>query len=428
VANEIAGAAFDVPATPVGPGPSPHAGLFARARVLIVDDREANVLLLEAILQSEGVVAIESVTDPLIAVDRCLAFRPDVLLLDLHMPQKDGFAVLQELRERLAPEVFLPVVVLTADATPDARQRALEAGAKDFLTKPIDGVEVVLRLRNLLETCALYNAMQERKQALQRKLDERLATDRLEAERRGRRTQLMVEMMRGDGLGIVYQPIVDLASGVVVGVEALARFAHEPVRPPDAWFAEARELGCAERLELVAVGRALAVVEQLPGDWFVSVNVSPDTAMSGELASLLAGVPGERVVLELTEQQQISDYGFLRPCLDRYRASGVRIAVDDAGSGYAGLQHILSLQPEILKLDRQLISGIDTDLARRALARCLVDFANEIGATVLAEGISSTPELDVLRGAGVTLGQGYYLGRPAADLPACLDLAERRAE
>ena len=219
--------------------PAP-ADLFARSRILIVDDRDTNILLLDTILRAEGVVDIEGVTDPFAAVDRCLAFRPDIVLLDLHMPHKDGFAVLAELRERLAPDEFLPVVVLTADATPAARTRALEAGAKDFVTKPIDRIEVLLRIRNLLETCALLTSAQARRRELQRELDERTEEDRRAAERRRNRTRQMAEMLEGDGLGIVFQPIVELATGGVIGVEALARFAPEPVRPPDEWFAEAR--------------------------------------------------------------------------------------------------------------------------------------------------------------------------------------------
>ncbi len=259
VAHEVEAATAAAGEAPDSALPAP-ADLFGSARILIVDDRDSNVLLLETILRAEGVVAIESLTDSRHAVDRCLAFRPDVLLLDLHMPHMDGFAVMRELRGRLAPDVFLPVIVLTADATSDSRLRTLEAGAKDFLTKPIDRVEVVLRVRNLLETGALYAVAKRRRERVQQELDARVAEDRRRAEHARQRAELFERVLAGDDLTTVFQPIVELTTGAVTGVEALARFAHEPLRTPDKWFAEAKTLGLAERFELAAVERALAVI------------------------------------------------------------------------------------------------------------------------------------------------------------------------
>jgi EAL domain-containing protein (putative c-di-GMP-specific phosphodiesterase class I) len=119
----------------------------------------------------------------------------------------------------------------------------------------------------------------------------------------------------------------------------------------------------------------------------------------------------------LTEHHKISDYHGLRLYLDRFRARGFRIAVDDAGAGYAGLQHILSLRPDVIKLDIALTRNVDTDPARRALSACLARFADEIGAEVIAEGIETAAELDTLQSLGIRWGQGFYLGRPAL-LPA----------
>jgi EAL domain-containing protein (putative c-di-GMP-specific phosphodiesterase class I) len=151
----------------------------------------------------------------------------------------------------------------------------------------------------------------------------------------------------------------------------------------------------------------------LPVNSFLSLNVSPAVAATRALHTKLATVPGARIVLELTEHERVVDYETLRPWLDDLRSDGVRIAVDDAGAGYAGLQQIVGLEPDIVKLDLALTRGIDRDPVRRALARCLVSFADEIGAVVLAEGVETLSELEVLRSLGIPWGQGYYLGRPA---------------
>ncbi len=139
------------------------------AHILMVDDQESNLLLLEDILEREGYSAVRGITDPrqtLVLVDE---FQPDLILLDLHMPQLDGFALLAQLADRIPPADYLPILVLTADITTEAKRRALAAGARDFLTKPIDVIETTLRIRNLLETRWLYAQTQralEREQEL----------------------------------------------------------------------------------------------------------------------------------------------------------------------------------------------------------------------------------------------------------------------
>ena len=338
------------------------------ARVLIVDDREANVRLLQAMLSSAGVPHVEGITDSRLAVGRVVSFGPDVLLLDLHMPHMDGVAVLEALRSALPADAFVPVVVLTADATPGARERALAAGAKDFLTKPIDRLEMLLRVSNLLETRGLYLRVQHEREQLQKELEEqRLRDDLLEHQQRASVARID-RALTHDGMHMHFQRIVALDGGRVVGLEALARFTGPPDRPPDQWFAEAEVIGRGAELELRAVERALAQLASVPDDAFVSINVSPAVARTMAFDERLARVPGHRIVLELTEHSKISDYHGLRLYLDRFRARGFRIAVDDAGAGYAGLQHILSLQPDVIKLDIALTRNVDTDPARRALS------------------------------------------------------------
>jgi EAL domain-containing protein (putative c-di-GMP-specific phosphodiesterase class I) len=345
-------------------------------------------------------------------VPRCLEVNADLVLLDLQMPYMDGFAVMSELRAALPAGDFVPILVLTADTSDVTRDRALDAGATDFLTKPFDRTEVVLRVRNLLETRRMYSQVQRHNAALRADLDRRAQEDRRGAEERRQRSARIDTAVSGDAISMVFQPMVDLQSREVRGVEALARFAVEPARPPNEWFAEAASIGRGLELELTAVQSALAALDRLPTDVFLSVNVSPEIATTPELANVLATVPPERVVVELTEHAPIPDYDTLLPALDVLRAEGVRIAVDDAGAGYSGLRHVLRLRPEILKLDIALTRGIDADPARRALARALAFFAREIDAMIIAEGIETAAELETLRQLGIAWGQGFYVARP----------------
>jgi len=145
----------------------------ALARVLIVDDRPANVHLLTEILRAAGFRHLLGSAQPSRALALAHAYQPDIVLLDLHMPEMDGFAVLAAVREALPDQEILPVVVLTADHAPETRQRALASGAQDFLAKPLDAVEVVLRIRNLLQTRALHLALRGEKRRLEERVRER---------------------------------------------------------------------------------------------------------------------------------------------------------------------------------------------------------------------------------------------------------------
>jgi diguanylate cyclase (GGDEF)-like protein len=215
-----------------------------------------------------------------------------------------------------------------------------------------------------------------------------------------------------DRLSVVFQPIVDLQTGRVAGFEALARVDSTPPKPPNEWFGLARRCGLAPQLEALAVTRALAAPDR-PADAYLSLNLDPSvlgsTPVIGALPADLRGI-----VIEITEEEAVLDPDQVRAELAELRARGARIAVDDAGAGYAGLQHIVRLQPDIIKIDRSLISGLDRDHGKLALIDSFTSFARRTGATVCAEGIETEAELETLVALGVGLGQGYLLGKPAS--------------
>lgn len=226
---------------------------------------------------------------------------------------------------------------------------------------------------------------------------------------------------------VVFQPIVDLVSGRTVSVEALARFASPSHRPPNEWFEEAHRVGLGVALEQVAVARALEYEPMIPDGVSISVNVGPEAIITPHLRQLISRFGRGRVVIELTEHAAFERFPEMPAALVPLRRAGALISVDDAGSGYSTLAHILRLAPDFIKLDRQLISGIDLDPVRRAMVTSMVTFAGETGATILAEGIENADELETVRSLGVRFCQGFHLSRPAPleqlDLSSPIDCA-----
>ncbi len=208
----------------------------------------------------------------------------------------------------------------------------------------------------------------------------------------------------------VFQPIVALADGEVVGYEALTRFADGS--PPEVAFVAAEAAGLGLELEAATLEAAIAASGALPPGPWLELNASPAFVLAGEpLAGLLAQA-GRPAVLELTEHDAVADYAALRRAIERLGPE-LRFAVDDAGAGFASLRHILELAPHIVKLDRALVAGIDTDPARQALVVGMGHFAGATGCTLLAEGVERAAEASLLASLGVPLAQGYWFARPS---------------
>jgi EAL domain-containing protein (putative c-di-GMP-specific phosphodiesterase class I) len=488
------------------------------------------------------------------------------------MPIVDGLTVLQSLHADASAGRYLPVLVLTADATRGSRDQALSSGAHDYLTKPFDPAEVLLRVRNLLETRRLHEELRlrnldltgqvetttrilaDREQewaaqaAALSHLEERgsaeataqaicdemsrmtaltgvlvvgldaadqavplardasvdvrvrvnsplppallagwaervgagpwvgpweagfgsslrrlpgelptamaiiplrtstamlgaivvctqavdgitflagrlptlesfgavasalLAPGILARQRRGEVRGELEAVLERQAFDPVYQPIIDLASGRTVGHEALTRF-HDGIRP-DRRFADAGAIGLGLELESACLTAAIASSAQLPGSGWLSLNVSPDLLLErGRLRACL-GSSVRPVVLEVTEHVAIEDYVAFRAAVSSVGPK-VRVAVDDAGAGFASFRHIVELRPDFVKLDLGLVHSIDHDTVRQALVAGIVYFAVKSGCQLIAEGIETSGERDLLHGLGVGLGQGYLLGRPA---------------
>ena len=213
----------------------------------------------------------------------------------------------------------------------------------------------------------------------------------------------------------VVQPVVRPADHLIVGYEALARMPLEPAHPPDWWLAQAARVGLRKNLEIACLVAA-SRLGPIPEGRLLFVNLSPSLLADPAALALLDALP-DRLVIELTEQEAVADYTLLRHDLTPWLSRGVRVAIDDTGAGYSSLRHVIELTPDFLKLDRELVRDLDTDKNRRALVRAMAAFAREVGTSVIAEGVETQTELDILCEAEVHLVQGYLLARPGPAWP-----------
>jgi EAL domain-containing protein (putative c-di-GMP-specific phosphodiesterase class I)/DNA-binding NarL/FixJ family response regulator len=371
----VAAAAGRPDPPPLAGGPIPRQRL---TRVLVVVADPARLAALGDAISADSELRLAGLAQgPFHAVTLAAREQPDVILVDPALPGGGGTRTLSELRLAATGARVIPLsgpggLSPTASA---AEVRAVVHGAD-----PRDAADVP-------EPAPLPG--DDGGDAIRTILDDR-------------------------AMETLFQPVVELGSGRVVGFEALTRFPSWPRRGTEVFFAEAARFGLGFELECAAIERALEHLPEIDTGQWLSLNVSPEHLLADSLAGLLTGRHARRLVVEVTEHAPVPDYETLGRRLAELRAAGVRIAVDDAGAGFASLRHILLLRPDFIKLDVALCRDIAADPARAAMARALVAFGADTGSAVVAEGIERQHDQDELQRIGVRLGQGYHLGRPAA--------------
>ena len=389
------------------PKPQRTAAVLAEPiRVLLVDDNRDLLGELIAVIEAEpGFDVVGSTTVASEAGSLAALCRPHVALLDWRMPG-GGIDVVSELRDRCPGT---RVVGISAQRHPQIVMAMLRAGASGFIAKPVRPDDLIASLRSAA------NGQMSLAPELSGPVIEQLVVDLQDHERATDEWTLMRERVHAAMHGPVamaYQPIVALADNAPIAVEALARFSTEPRQMANVWFRDAARCGLIVELDMVTMAKAVEALEWLPQDVALHINLAPETLFAGRGQDLLDLDEPERVVIEITEHSDIADYAQLNRALAPLRDRGVRLAVDDVGAGFSSLRHVLVLEPDMIKLDVSLCRGIDSNGVRRALARALTAFGQEIDKMVVAEGVETESELEALLELGITHAQGYLLGRP----------------
>jgi EAL domain-containing protein (putative c-di-GMP-specific phosphodiesterase class I) len=374
--------------------------------VVLADDEPHVVDYLETVLSMEGFVVVGTAADADGAVKLAHHLEPDVVLLDLHMP--GGGLSAAQLIGSLDPETR--IVIVSADADEPDVLPLLRSGIDGYVVKGCSPDQLAEAIHSVVAGHS-YLAPAINKVAMEALTSRLHAEDRAVLNRDRERARIS-DLITACRFQMVHQPIIDLADGSPMAVEALARFTALPIQTPDVWFDEAERVGLRVPLELATASAALSELARLADPIAMTINISPAVALSGRLGEVLLGRPLRRVVLELTEHTAVTDYGALIAALAPWRRAGVRLAVDDAGGGYASFAHILAMEPDFIKLDVGITRDIEVHRSRRALARALVGFAAEVGADVIAEGMETTAQLEVIKEMGTPFAQGFHLGRP----------------
>lgn len=372
-------------------------------RVLLVDDDRHVLRSFESVLVRQG-WTVETALDGLDAKGIIEKRAFDVIISDVNMPGYGGLAFLRAVRER---DLDVPVILVTGTPSVDSSIRAIEHGVFRYLVKPVaNGTLVdVTRL-----AARLHRMAQLKRRALEiaganvHSLDDR-ATVEIRFER-------AIESM-----WVAFQPIVSWRDRRAFGYEALLRTDESTLASPPDFIAAAERLGRLNELGRLVRAKVAEAARRLPADVKLFVNLHASDLDDEGLRDAYAPLSGiaHRVVLEVTERASLQGVMSVSDRIATLKGMGFRIAVDDLGAGYAGLTSFTQLEPEVVKLDMSLIRNIDRSPKKQSIVGAMKKLCDELGMAVVAEGIETVAERDVLVELGCDLLQGYLFGRPARD-------------
>jgi EAL domain-containing protein (putative c-di-GMP-specific phosphodiesterase class I)/CheY-like chemotaxis protein len=377
----------------------------APGRLLIVDDEEPLRRAFARVLEAEGHTVVQA-ADGMLAVHAVMEQRFDAILADIRMPGMTGIQLLRRVSEH-DPDV--PVVLITGNPSIDTAAQAVEMGALKYLIKPVAAPDLIatvaqatragriLRLRRSLAASAGDTA--------------RSAIDR---------TGMNESLDRAvAAMWMAYQPIVKWGTKVVTAYEALLRADNAELAMPDALFDAARRLGRIEELSRAIRGRIARDLREHPREGDLFVNLHPADLLDDELYSPDSALApyAEQIVLEITERESLVDSSNVPARVARLRRLGYRIAIDDLGSGYSSLDYFARLTPEVAKIDMSLVRNIQTDEIKQKVVGSLITLCEELGVTVVAEGVETAAERDMLTDLGCDSFQGNLFARPAKPYP-----------
>lgn len=395
------------------------------ATLLIVDDELQVRKLLETLLQYEG-YQTQSAASGEEALALVAEQPPDLILLDIMMPGMDGYEVANHLKNNPAT-ANIPIIMLSALSEPSARLSGLQTGAEEFISKPVERVELWLRVRNLLRLKSYGDQLKSHSLMLEQQLRERgTETAKMNVHDLARLDleNALRQAVTAHEFTLHYQPKLDLATGRVSGLEALLRWE----RPGYGAVSPAVFVPILERLGLIVIVgrwvieqacRQIAIWQRCAiGAIEVSVNVSGHQLIEGDLIADIGGLLAQSGVdpcwleVELTESSLMENTQHTISRLQRLREMGVKIAIDDFGTGYSSLAYLRRFVLDTLKIDIAFIREVTSNPQDAAIARTIIELAHSLKLRAVAEGVETAAQLAFLKEAGCDQIQGYLLSPP----------------